>query len=88
MKARELLQYCGDFGRYQKILLAQFCLINLLTTWSFYVQVIIGNVPNFVYLITKRAIIILCIFQMLCFILVGVTFHKSKVKQNLKRWKY
>lgn len=46
MEIEQLLAHCGDFGRYQMLLLALFCLINVLASINYYSQTIITFVPE------------------------------------------
>lgn len=46
MDIEQLLAHCGDFGRYQWMLLALFCLINILSSINYYSQTIITFVPE------------------------------------------
>lgn len=41
-----MLAKCGDFGRYQYLLMGMFCIINLLSAMHYYSQTIISFVPE------------------------------------------
>jgi MFS transporter, OCT family, solute carrier family 22 (organic cation transporter), member 4/5 len=42
----KVLEKCGDFHRYQFMLLGFFCLINILASMHYYSQTIISFVPE------------------------------------------
>lgn len=42
----KVLEKCGDFNRYQFMLLGCFCLINVLASMHYYSQTIISFVPE------------------------------------------
>lgn len=46
MDIQKVLAECGDFGRYQYMLLILFCIINLLSALNYYSQTIISFVPE------------------------------------------
>lgn len=51
MNIEILLAQCGDFSRYQLMLLALFCLINVLASVNYYSQTIISFVPEHWYVV-------------------------------------
>lgn len=42
----EILERCGDFHRYQILLLGFFCLVNILCSMHYYSQTIISFIPE------------------------------------------
>lgn len=46
MDADRMLAKCGDFGRYQFVLLSLFGVINILSSIHYYSQTIINFVPD------------------------------------------
>jgi len=42
----EILEKCGDFHRYQFMLLSFFCLVNVLASMHYYSQTIISFIPE------------------------------------------
>ncbi|KAG4070913.1 hypothetical protein HA402_011139 [Bradysia odoriphaga] len=46
MDIEKMLKKCGDFGRYQFMLMGLFCIINVLASLNYYSQTIISFVPE------------------------------------------
>lgn len=41
-----MLEKCGDFGRYQYLLMGMFCVVNIICAMDYYSQTIISFVPE------------------------------------------
>lgn len=46
MAIEKMLAHCGDFNRYQYLLMGLFCTINILSALNYYSQTIISFVPE------------------------------------------